>query len=98
VRRCLPALRTPSERRVLAVETDRLVALQLPPASGGDAAIVCLSRLGFDTMMKLTGVPDGTWRELMSGHSFISSGGAITISLPALSPVVLIPEACACVD
>src|SRR5262249_20285085 len=70
-RQCLAALRAPSERRVLSMDTDRLVALHLPPKDGGEAAIVGFSRLELDTFIQLTGVPDGTWRELMTGRSFI---------------------------
>jgi glycosidase len=98
LRRCLPALRRPSQRMPLAVEPDRLVALHLPPDGEKEAAIVGLSRLAFDTQVQVHGVPDGTWHEVLSGKTFVSSGGALTIDLPATAPVVLIPEASSCVE
>jgi glycosidase len=90
-RRCSPALR--GARAVILADADHEVTLH---QAKSDRALVVFSRDVAATTLTLSGVPAGTWQDVLSGARFTSTGATTMINVPSLSAAVYLPVESAC--
>lgn len=96
LRRCLPALRG-EQRQPLVANAEHLASLHLPPHPGdGDPAVVLIARTG--GVVTLRGIPDGDWRDALSGRRFTAQGGTALVPVDDLDSAVYLPEASPCAE
>ena len=95
-RLAVPALRR-GARRVLFLDADHEVVVRdEPKGEGGGAAITVFSRDGADTARDVFGLPDGSWRDVLSDGRLDVHGGSASVSLPALTAAVYVREGSPC--
>ncbi len=68
----------------------------LRPGATGDTALVLINRSAADRVLTnglaFAGLPSGAWVDLLTGDRFAAAGDQLTVSLPARSSRVLVPE------
>jgi len=96
LRPAVPALRR-GERRLLLGDADRLVVVRDEPEGGlgGGPAILVLSRGPSESTRVVAGLPEGAWRDVLSGRSLVVEGALTNVDFPPLSAALFVREGAA---
>jgi glycosidase len=94
-RRCLKVMRH-GRRDVLFLDADREVVRLSDETGVAEPVVVALSRASAASTLTMSGVPAGSYQDLISGTGWASTGPGAQLPIGGLSAAVLVQEGSAC--